>query len=89
MNPTIIVAAEALVDIHHSSSNISDRGKASDKGEKEGRDNDSRDIRVPSGSMKESSSSKKFGGYFICDGPHMVRDCRRKEKLSALTYKSG
>lgn len=59
--PTVIAAAEALVDIHHFSSSSSNRGKAGDKGKKnEGKDTDSRDNKVPSGGTKEPFSSKKF-----------------------------
>lgn len=38
--PIAIVTIEALVDIHHSSSYLSDRGKAGDWGKKKGKDID-------------------------------------------------
>ncbi|OIT21970.1 hypothetical protein A4A49_56043 [Nicotiana attenuata] len=37
------------------------------------------------GTSKSKEKGSKFSGYFLCDGPHRVRDCPNKAVLNAMT----
>ncbi|KAL5795202.1 hypothetical protein ACOSQ2_000022 [Xanthoceras sorbifolium] len=86
-----MAAAEGLVDFRISSSSPSvDKKKSVD--DKKGKNKDWKK-RADGKKKKESESfigkdqnqnKSKTQGCFICNGPHLARDCPKKEKINAL-----
>ena len=90
--PSAIAAAEGLVDFKMGTTSSMEKkkggygkkdGKKSDASCGEMKDGKKKDGRAKSSTEGKASSSNS-GGCFLCGGPHRVRDCPKKEKLSAL-----
>ncbi|KAL2944660.1 Eukaryotic translation initiation factor 3 subunit G [Bienertia sinuspersici] len=81
-----IVAAEALVDLPYEGNN---RGKDKvDKKDKRKWDGD--DDKSSTKKLNFQKSEKKWdSGCFICKGPHLARNCPKKERLSAIIMEEG
>lgn len=85
--PTAIAAADGLVDFRPSSGPTEEGrtndGKRKDKAgtSKEGAKNKAVVTAKPS---EGEQPSRPFTGCFLCSGPHRVKDCPKREKLSAL-----
>ena len=84
-----IVAADSLVDFNFAAG-TSDKGKQTQgtrekvqkfksKGKKKVQDEDQGKAKVGGG------NAKKLLKCYICDGPHMMKDCPKREKLNAMT----
>ncbi|KAL2941376.1 Eukaryotic translation initiation factor 3 subunit G [Bienertia sinuspersici] len=81
-----IVALEALVDLPYEGNNRGkDKADKKDKRKWEG-DDDRSSIKKPSFQKPEK---KWDSGCFICKGPHLTRNCPKKERLSAIIMEEG
>lgn len=82
-----VSSAESLIEFKPIGPTDGKNGKSKEKNENHKGKNGNNGKRTDSSSPnKEGSPTKKArtSGCFICGGPHLMRDCEKKEKLSAL-----
>ena len=85
---TAIAAADGLVDYKvGNSSSYAVKGKGvarKSKGQKDKKKFKKKDGDAPSKLKNDGQFKGKTKGCFICGGPHMMKECPRKEKLNAI-----
>ena len=99
--PIAMSAADTLVDYKFNKpSDDDEKRKSKDKGkEKQKKDGKKKDKQKKNWGNKSKGESSTFqpskeqpklnAGCFICNGPHCVRDCPKREKLNAMVAKDG
>ncbi|KAL2934734.1 MAGUK p55 subfamily member 7, partial [Bienertia sinuspersici] len=81
-----IVAAEVLVDLRYEGNNRGkDKADKKDKCKWEGDDDKSSTKKL----NFQKSEKKWESGCFICKGPHLARNCLKKERLSVIIMEEG
>ena len=81
-----MATVDALIDLWALKSNNGVVGKAKDKGKKrdDRRPNQKNNYKGKGKVVMGETKKHKSGGCFICDGPHMARECPKREWLNAL-----
>ncbi|XP_059668777.1 uncharacterized protein LOC132313854 [Cornus florida] len=99
--PTTMTAADCLVDFKMTGSTTQDKKKSKegkkdkgqsfrfkDKNQKKDKGGGFVKAKADYNNKGSSSGTKPNYGCFICNGPHRVRDCPKREKLSAIVADS-
>lgn len=93
--PTAMVAADALVDYKsHTTPTDKDKRKANEESKINNWKNKKKvnnEVSTSKGShvQHDKPAASKSKGCFICDGPHMLKNWPKKEKVNALVMEEG